>query len=45
LSLGSIGTFRTLFPFDTVQMPLNAMDRHFYSFTQQVPPKAYFAKL
>jgi len=28
------------FPFDTVQMPLNAMDWHFHSFTQRVMPEA-----
>jgi aryl-alcohol dehydrogenase-like predicted oxidoreductase len=28
------------FPFDTVQMPLNAMDWHFHSFTHKVLPEA-----
>jgi predicted aldo/keto reductase-like oxidoreductase len=28
------------FPFDTVQMPLNAMDWHFFSFQRQVLPEA-----
>ncbi|MCU1281387.1 MAG: aldo/keto reductase [bacterium] len=28
------------FPFDTVQMPLNAMDWHFFSFERQVLPEA-----
>src|SRR5258708_28163535 len=30
----------TGFPFDSVQMPLNAFDAHFHSFEQQVVPEA-----